>query len=97
MPMTATQEKRNNGRVARTPGQEVAVTVAAVLVILALMVASYYYPNPSGERPSLGSLLLFWFREALMLVFLFAVLVAGVCYRIVHHFRRLFGGKRSAP
>jgi hypothetical protein len=97
MPMSATQEKRNNGRVARTTGQEVALTVASVLVILALMVASYYYPYPSGERPSLGFLLLFWLREALMLVFLFAVLVAGVCYRMVHHFRRLFGGKRSAP
>lgn len=47
----------------------------AFFVLVALMVASYFYPYPSGKRPDFLSMLMFWGREALIVVAAFALVV----------------------
>lgn len=81
----------------RTPGQELALTLLAVLVLLCLMVGSYYYPYPSGKPPDLLSFAMFWLREGLILVFLVVCLSVAFFLRLAQLVRRLFGEKHNAP
>ncbi|MCV2357306.1 hypothetical protein LNV09_24440 [Paucibacter sp. B2R-40] len=47
----------------------------ALVVLVALMVVSYFYPYPSGKRPDFLSLLMLWGREALIVVTALVLLV----------------------
>jgi hypothetical protein len=65
----------------------------ALLVLVALMVASYFYPYPSGKRPDLWSLLLLWGREALILAAALVLLVVLAVGAIV----KALKGSRGEP
>ena len=67
----------------------------ALLVMVALMAASYFYPYPSGKRPDLWSLAMLWGREALILaaaLLFLAVLAVGAIVKAVKGNR---GGPRA--
>lgn len=57
--------------------------VLAVLVLVGLMVASYFYTYPSGKRPDILSLLIFLGREALMFVAALVLLVVFAVAAVV--------------
>ena len=66
--------------------REVALAGLALLVLVALMAASYFYPYPSGKRPDLLRLLMFWGREALIVasaLVLLVVLAVGAIVKAV--------------
>jgi len=51
----------------------------ALGVLLAVMALWFYYPYPSGKQPSFADFLLFWGREALLvLVLLCSLVFAGL-------------------
>ncbi len=60
----------------------------ALLVLVGLMIASYFYPYPSGKRPEISSLLMFWGREALFLVLALAGLAFLAVAAIVSAIRK---------
>jgi hypothetical protein len=69
------------------------LTSLALLVMVALMAVSYFYPYPSGKRPDLWSLAMLWGREALIVaaaLVLLVVLVVGAIVKAVK-------GGRSGP
>jgi predicted Co/Zn/Cd cation transporter (cation efflux family) len=86
-----------NSRRPLAPGEELAVLVFALLTLVALMVASYYFPYPSGKPPNPVSFILFWLREALILVFAAIILLVIVFLAVIRQFQRLLKGKRDAP
>jgi len=58
--------------------------VLALIAMAALMLYSYYYPYPSGDRPSITWLLAFWFPQDIvffLLVAFFAYIGAEKIYR----------------
>ena len=64
--------------------------VLALLLLVGLMVVSYFYPYPSGKRPDFLSLLMFWGREALIVLFALVVLVVVAVAAVVKAVRRLW-------
>lgn len=58
-------------------GKEVLSFCSAIALMIAIMVASYYYPYPSGKRPELLSLLMLWGREAILLTCILFSFVVG--------------------
>ena len=53
----------------------------ALLGMTVLFAVSYYYPYPNGERPTLGSLLLFWNRDLITYVFgLLGILIVSIAW-----------------
>jgi uncharacterized membrane protein len=52
-----------------------AIGFVGLLLLVACMAVSYYYPYPSGKRPDFLSLLMLWAREAIILVVALAGLV----------------------
>ena len=57
--------------------------ILALLVLVGLMVASYFYPYPSGKRPDFLGLLIFWGREAVIIVAALVLLVVLAVAAIV--------------
>lgn len=47
----------------------------ALGVLLAVMALWFYYPYPSGKQPSFVDFLLFWGREAILVLFFLGALV----------------------
>jgi hypothetical protein len=47
--------------------KELALAVAGVVILVLGMVAFYYYPYPSGQRPDLIGFVAFWLREMLII------------------------------
>lgn len=72
-PMTADDSSQQEGT---SSGRGVTSLLAALIVLISLMVASYFYPYPSGKRPDFLSLLMFWGREVLIVITALVVLVA---------------------
>lgn len=62
--------------------------VLALLLLVGLMVVSYFYPYPSGKRPDFLSLLMFWGREALIVLFALVALVVVAVAAVVKAVRR---------
>lgn len=58
----------------------------ALGVLLAVMALWFFYPYPSGKHPSFVDFLLFWGREAILVLFLIGALVFAV---LVAAWRRL--------
>jgi hypothetical protein len=52
------------------------------------MIASYFYPYPSGKRPEIFNLLMFWGSEALFVVLALAGLAFLAVAAIVNAFRK---------
>jgi hypothetical protein len=67
----------------KVSGKEVLSICSAIALMIAIMVASYYYPYPSGKRPELLSLLMLWGREALALAFFLILFVVGFVVVVV--------------
>lgn len=65
--------------------------VLALFVLVGLMVASYFYPYPSGQRPDILGLLIFWGREALTVLAALVVLVFIALVAIVKAARKRGG------
>jgi hypothetical protein len=60
---------------------DVAAALWGGLALLLLMVATYYFPNPSGEPPSLWLFIGFWLRELFIVVpLVVVVVVAGLVW-----------------
>jgi hypothetical protein len=51
----------------------------ALLVLVGLMIGSYFYPYSNGKRPDVSDLLMFWGREALLV----ALALAGLAFLAV--------------
>jgi hypothetical protein len=62
---------------------DVVLFVVCVLVIVGLMLFSYFYPYPSGRRPGLVAFFLFWLRECVLLALTFVGAVAVVLGRML--------------
>ena len=71
------------------------MAVLWLLALVVLMVASYYYPYPSGNPPDMVSFLLFWLREALVLVFAVIVLLAIGLAAAVRAIQRSLRSRRA--
>lgn len=67
-------------------------SVLALLVLVGLMAASYFYPYPSGNRPDFLSLLMLWGREAVIVIAALVLLVVLAVAAIVKAV-----GKRGDP
>lgn len=80
-----------------TIGREVAIVVAAVAVMVLGMVAFYFYPYPSGERPDALSVVVFWLRELVILSVVGVVLVMLVVARLRRVIQRELRGEDHAP
>lgn len=70
-----------------TSAASLAVFLGALLLLCAIMVASYYYSYASGKRPEMPSFLALWSREALILIGGLALLVAFVVAALVRRLR----------
>ena len=46
-----------------------------LVILMALIAASYFYPYPSGKRPELLNLFMFWGREAVIVASVLVLLV----------------------
>ena len=79
-----------------TPGEQLAIVVVALVAMALLMLASYFYPYPSGERPSIWSLLLFWGREALIFATAILVMVIAAAVWIWTRICRFFGARSGS-
>jgi cation transport ATPase len=62
--------------------------VLALVVMAALMLCSYYYPYPNGGRPSITSLLVFWFPQDVMFFLALAVFVYIGALKIIRRFKK---------
>lgn len=60
----------------------------ALIFTIGLMVASYFYPYPSGKRSDFLSLLMFWGREALIVATALVILVVIAIGAIVKAFKK---------
>ena len=81
----------------REEGVELALFFIAFFVLVAAMMASYYYPYPSGRPPDVASFLIFWVREVLILGCFAVVVLSILCLRVARHVRRMLGSKGDAP
>ena len=72
------------------------IACGALIVMVALMIASYFYPYPSGERPDFLSLLMLWGREAVLvaLAIVFGVVFAVIA--VIKVIKRCFRAKPDA-
>ena len=58
--------------------RNIAIAILAIVVMLAVMIASIYYPFPSGQSMDIAGFVTLWFRELLILgVLLIAIIYAG--------------------
>jgi cell division protein FtsX len=60
-----------------TGNRDALLGAVALGVLLGLMAWWYYYPYPSGKHPSLVDFLMFWGREAVLVVLLVGALAFG--------------------
>jgi predicted small integral membrane protein len=66
----------------------VVTLIACIAIMLAGMLAFWYYPFPSGNRPALSSFILFWFRELLILATALVVTIYIAVAWLLKHTRR---------
>lgn len=72
------------------------IVCGALIIMVALMVASYFYPYPSGERPDFLSLLMLWGREAVIVALALVFLVVLAVAAIIKAIRRSIGARSDA-
>jgi hypothetical protein len=62
----------------KTLQRYIAIIVFCIVVLLACMVASIYYPYPNGQSIGIKSFVMLWFRELFILgAILIAIILAG--------------------
>jgi len=77
--------------------KELALAVAGVVILVLGMVAFYYYPYPSGQRPDLIGFVAFWLRE-LLIIGLVLLLLAVLGFSWVRRtIRQQLARRKHAP
>lgn len=83
--MNSQNSSQSGGRESSRAGLKFAL---ALLVLVGLMIASYFYPYPSGKRPEVSDMLMLWGREALLVVLALAALAFLAVAAIVNAIRK---------
>ncbi|PLK50916.1 hypothetical protein [Uliginosibacterium sp. TH139] len=72
------------------------IACGAFIIMVALMVASYFYPYPSGERPDFLSLFMLWGREAVLVALAIVFVVMFATVAVIKAVKKCFRAKPDA-